>query len=140
MSAKRKAEPYRKRLTIPHADESSATWYDIQDDPSASVRLLIRESIQRDGYVDVINRPVDRQPRRGRPPADGQRETGSDDESGTGSIDEMGEKAAPASGNAVPETEPAAADTDQAGKPAETTTKNTAVEPELHDIFGSMRD
>ncbi|SIO87037.1 hypothetical protein BQ8420_14785 [Nocardiopsis sp. JB363] len=56
------------RLTVPAADESSQAWIDLQDDPSTSMRMLIRESIQRDGYVDVVNRPVEQQPRRGRPP------------------------------------------------------------------------
>lgn len=68
MVAKTKPEPRRVRLTIPAADQSSQAWIDLQDDPSASMRMLIRESIQRDGYVDVVNRPVEQQPRRGRPP------------------------------------------------------------------------
>lgn len=68
MVAKTKPDPRRVRLTIPAADESSQAWIDLQDDPSASMRMLIRESIQRDGYVDVVNRPVEQQPRRGRPP------------------------------------------------------------------------
>lgn len=68
MVAKKKPEPLRVRLTVPAADESSQAWIDLQDDPSTSMRMLIRESIQRDGYVDVVNRPVEQQPRRGRPP------------------------------------------------------------------------
>lgn len=68
MVAKKKPEPRRVRLTIPAADESSQAWIDLQDDASASMRMLIRESIQRDGYVDVVNRHVEQQPRRGRPP------------------------------------------------------------------------
>lgn len=68
MVAKTKPEPMRVRLTIPAADESSQAWINLQDDPSTSMRMLIRESIQRDGYVDVVNRPVEQQPRRGRPP------------------------------------------------------------------------
>ncbi|GAA1457498.1 hypothetical protein NE857_21780 [Nocardiopsis exhalans] len=62
MVAKKKPEPRRVRLTIPAADESSQTWIDHQDDASASMRMLIRESIQRDGYVDVVNRPVEQLP------------------------------------------------------------------------------
>lgn len=68
MVAKTKPESKRVRLTIPAADESSQAWIDLQDDPSASMRILIRQSIQRDGYVDVVNRPVEQQPHRGRPP------------------------------------------------------------------------
>ncbi|MBT8163184.1 MULTISPECIES: hypothetical protein [Arthrobacter] len=70
MAAKRKPEPRRIRLMIPRADESALAWIDLQDDASGSMRALIRGSIARDGYVDVINQPVERQPRRGRPPAD----------------------------------------------------------------------
>lgn len=68
MAGKKKPEPRRVRLTIPAADESSQVWIDLQDDASVSMRMLIRESVQRDGYVDVVNRPVEQQPRRGRPP------------------------------------------------------------------------
>lgn len=68
MAAKRKPEPMRTRITVPQADESVILWFSLQDDHSLSVRQLIRESIQRDGYIDVVNRPVDQQPRRGRPP------------------------------------------------------------------------
>lgn len=68
MAAKRKPEPRRVRLTVPAVDESVLAWLDLQDDASASMRMLVRESIARDGYVDVINKPVDQLPRRGRPP------------------------------------------------------------------------
>ncbi|MFE4332489.1 hypothetical protein ACFRQM_24615 [Streptomyces sp. NPDC056831] len=43
-------------------------WLDEQENISQSLRLLIRESIQRDGYIDVVYKPVDQLPRRGRPP------------------------------------------------------------------------
>ncbi|MFK0179635.1 hypothetical protein ACIQVR_27115 [Streptomyces xanthochromogenes] len=43
-------------------------WLNEQADISQSIRLLIRESIQRDGYIDVFYKPVDQLPRRGRPP------------------------------------------------------------------------
>lgn len=59
--------PYRTRLFIPPADVSVIRWLNGQDNVSASLRLLIRDSIERDGYVDVVNRPVEQQPRRGRP-------------------------------------------------------------------------
>ncbi|BAS11833.1 hypothetical protein AHiyo8_01360 [Arthrobacter sp. Hiyo8] len=68
MAAKRKPEPRRVRLTVPAVDESVLAWLDLQDDASASMRMLVRESIARDGYVDVINKPVEQLPRRGRPP------------------------------------------------------------------------
>lgn len=68
MAAKRKPEPRRARLTVPAVDESVLAWLDLQDDASASMRMLVRESIARDGYIDVINKPIDQLPRRGRPP------------------------------------------------------------------------
>lgn len=68
MSAKRKPEPRRVRLTVPAADTSVTEWLDLQDDASVSMRYLVRESIEKDGYTDVVNRPVEKQPRRGRPP------------------------------------------------------------------------
>ncbi|MFE6939615.1 hypothetical protein [Streptomyces chartreusis] len=43
-------------------------WLNEQADISQSIRLLIRESIQRDGYIDVYYKPVEQLPRRGRPP------------------------------------------------------------------------
>lgn len=68
MAAKQKPEPRRVRLTVPAVDVSTQQWLDLQDDASVSMRLLIRESIERDGYVDVMNKPVEQLPRRGRPP------------------------------------------------------------------------
>lgn len=68
MSAKSKPEPRRTRFTVPAADTSSNKWLDLQDDASVSMRFLIRESIERNGYIDVVNRPVEKTPRRGRPP------------------------------------------------------------------------
>ncbi|MDO5865173.1 MULTISPECIES: hypothetical protein [Paenarthrobacter] len=65
-----KAEPRRLRWSVPRADESTNRWLDEQYDISRSLQLLIRESIQRDGYIDVVNRPVEQLPRRGRPPGD----------------------------------------------------------------------
>ncbi|MEU7318334.1 hypothetical protein [Streptomyces sp. NPDC007083] len=64
------AEPRRLRWSVPRVDVSTNRWLDMQNDISRSLQLLIRESIQRDGYIDVVNRPVEQLPRRGRPPAD----------------------------------------------------------------------
>ncbi|MFG1857471.1 hypothetical protein ACGFJT_36940 [Actinomadura geliboluensis] len=58
---------------MPSADVSTNRWLDSQADISRSLKTLIRESIQRDGYIDVDNKPVEQLPRRGRPP---QSETG----------------------------------------------------------------
>ncbi|MFD4576725.1 hypothetical protein ACFWNK_30710 [Streptomyces sp. NPDC058417] len=61
-------EPRKVRWTVPAADTSVIEWLNKQTDISQSLRLLIRESIQRDGYVDVFYKPVEQLPRRGRPP------------------------------------------------------------------------
>ncbi|MEU7156065.1 hypothetical protein AB0A98_06420 [Streptomyces chrestomyceticus] len=61
-------EPRKVRWTVPAADTSVIEWLNEQADISQSIRLLIRESIQRDGYIDVFYKPVDQLPRRGRPP------------------------------------------------------------------------
>ena len=60
--------PHRKTFSIPKADESTLAWWDAQDDASLSLRLLVREEIQKNGYTDTANRPVEQLPRRGRPP------------------------------------------------------------------------
>ena len=62
-----KAQPHRFRVSVPAADEAVVEWMNLQDNPSLSVRMLIRESIERLGYVDVVNRPVAQLPKRGRP-------------------------------------------------------------------------
>lgn len=58
----------RFRVSVPDTDESVLTWIGAQSDLSASVRALIRESIERNGYRDATCYPVIQQPRRGRPP------------------------------------------------------------------------
>lgn len=62
------APPRRLRWSVPAADVSSQQWLDAQDDIAASMRQLIRESIEREGYTDVYNRPVSLKPKVGRPP------------------------------------------------------------------------
>jgi hypothetical protein len=62
-----KPQPHRFRMSVPAADEAVLVWMNLQDNPSLSIRMLIRESIERLGYVDVVNRPVAKLPTRGRP-------------------------------------------------------------------------
>lgn len=62
-----KPQPQRFRMSVPAADEAVLEWMNLQDNPSLSIRMLIRESIERLGYVDVVNRPVAKLPARGRP-------------------------------------------------------------------------
>lgn len=59
----------RFRVNVPAADEAVLAWMRLQDNHSLSLRLLIRESIERNGYIDVMNRPVEQLPKRGRPAA-----------------------------------------------------------------------
>ena len=61
-----KPQPHRFRVSVPAADEAVVAWMELQDNPSLSVRMLIRESIERQGYVDIVNRPVSQLPRRSR--------------------------------------------------------------------------
>lgn len=58
----------RKRILIPASDRAVHAWWAAQEDPAVSFRLLVRESIEREGIVDPLNRPVSQLPRRGRPP------------------------------------------------------------------------
>lgn len=105
MSAKRKPEPRRVRLTVPAADTSVTEWLDLQDDASVSMRYLVRESIEKDGYTDVVNRPVEKQPRRGRPP---KTEYDGFDDSEQPEVDPVSDEAqAPAPVEAVVEETPA---------------------------------
>jgi hypothetical protein len=51
-----KPEPTRARVTIPAADVATLKWWDLQDDPHASVRMLVHDEIERNGYTDRVNR------------------------------------------------------------------------------------
>ncbi|WP_159401623.1 hypothetical protein [Streptomyces sp. NRRL F-5053] len=64
---------HRVRWSVPRADESTIRWLKLQNNTSQSLQLLVRESIQREGYTDVVNRPVDQLPCscHGRPVVDG---------------------------------------------------------------------
>lgn len=61
-------EPRRIRWSVPPEDTSVIQWLEQQHSISQSLRVLIRDSIERDGYVDAVFRPVRQLPRRGRPP------------------------------------------------------------------------
>lgn len=80
-----KTPPTRYRLSVPVADEAVNEWLTIQDNLSASVRAVIREHIERNGFVDPTCRPVVQQTRRGRPPAS--EEDGSQRSEQSGDID-----------------------------------------------------
>ena len=57
----------RFRVNVPPADEAVTQWMAAQYNHSLSLRILIREEIQRSGFVDAMNRPVAQLPKRGRP-------------------------------------------------------------------------
>lgn len=57
----------RYRLQVPAADESVQKWLAAQINISNSLRLLIREDIQKNGFTDVTCRAVEQGPKRGRP-------------------------------------------------------------------------
>lgn len=61
----------RLRFSVPAADVAVLEWCDAQDNLSYSLRTVIREYIERHGFVDATCHPVSQQPRRGRPPASG---------------------------------------------------------------------
>lgn len=52
------ATPERKRISIPRSDESVLRWWAAQDDPTLSIRLLIRAELERSGYIDYASRPI----------------------------------------------------------------------------------
>jgi hypothetical protein len=56
------ASARKVQLTIPPADTTMNEWLDMQYSAADSIRKLIRESVAREGFTDVANRPV-------RPPA-----------------------------------------------------------------------
>lgn len=56
------ASARKVQLTVPPADTTMNEWLDLQYSAADSIRKLIRESVAREGFIDVANRPV-------RPPA-----------------------------------------------------------------------
>lgn len=73
---RKSSAPRRLRWSVPAVDGSTNRWLDLQNDISHSLQLLIRESIQHDGYIDVVNRAVEQMPRRGRPPGETTEQSG----------------------------------------------------------------
>lgn len=48
--------PTRRHVRIPGSDRATQTWWEMQGDPSTSVRLMILEEIKNHGLVDRVNR------------------------------------------------------------------------------------
>jgi hypothetical protein len=65
--AKQNMPSTRYRLSVPAADESTLAWIDAQLNLSYSIRMLIREDIQKNGCTDVSCRAVEQGAKRGRP-------------------------------------------------------------------------
>lgn len=57
----------RYRFQVPAADESVQEWLSAQINISNSLRQLIREDIQKNGFTDVTCRAVEQGAKRGRP-------------------------------------------------------------------------
>lgn len=80
--------PKRRRVSYPEVDATTEDWWNAQDDASVSIRLLIRADVERNGYTDVMNRPVVQLPRRGRPPASERTSEQDDEASAMGEAEE----------------------------------------------------
>ena len=60
---KKKSETQtRFPIDVPNGDVSVIEWFNIQDDPSVSIRLIIKDFIQRKGMIDAACVPVDYSP------------------------------------------------------------------------------
>lgn len=118
-----RSEPRRLRWSVPAVDVSTNRWLDLQNDISHSLQLLIRESIQRDGYIDVVNRPIEQLPRRGRPPQ-GEPSASSEDEDASDGADggffESAAQASPEAREELPEKTSAGVEAQREAQAAQT--------------------
>lgn len=119
--------PKRFRVSVPETDESVLAWIGAQSDLSNSVRALIRESIEKNGYRDATCYPVVQQPRRGRPPKN------VEDEADVTTVLEP--VAQPDEMVAEPVAQPAAVPTPVHEEPAYEAPAQTSVE----DVLGTLR-
>lgn len=118
--------PKRFRVSVPETDESVLAWIGAQSDLSNSVRALIRESIERNGYRDATCYPVVQQPRRGRPPKN-------TDEAEDATVPEMIKPVVEPDDEVA--TTPAAAPMPAHEEPAYVALAQTSVE----DVLGTLR-
>ena len=56
--AERKTDSERFRFTVPAKDADALAWITEQSNLSMSLRMLIRQSIARDGIVDITCKPI----------------------------------------------------------------------------------
>lgn len=123
--------PKRFRVSVPETDESVLAWIGAQSDLSNSVRALIRESIERNGYRDATCYPVVQQPRRGRPPKNIE-----DEADGTTVLEPVAEPVAQLNETvAEPVAQPAAVPMPVHEEPAYEAPAQTRVE----DVLGTLR-
>ena len=118
--------PKRFRVSVPETDESVLAWIGAQSDLSNSVRALIRESIEKNGYRDATCYPVVQQPRRGRPPKNA-------DEAEDATVPEMIKPVVEPDDEVI--TTPAAAPMPAHEEPAYVAPAQTSVE----DVLGTLR-
>ena len=123
--------PKRFRVSVPETDESVLAWIGAQSDLSNSVRALIRESIERNGYRDATCYPVVQQPRRGRPPKSAEDEA--EDEAEDATVPEMIKPGVEPDDEVA--TAPAAAPMPVHEEPAYVAPAQTRVE----DVLGTLR-
>lgn len=50
----------RPRLRIPRSDDVVIEWMEIQDNPSQSIRLLIKSYVAQNGYTDAVDQLIDK--------------------------------------------------------------------------------
>lgn len=122
----------RKRFTIPPQDESVLEWVNEQISLSASLRLVIREWIERHGYGDATCLPVAKLPPRGRPP----RAVSEADDEALADL----EVEAPTDADTAPETEPDAdADVPAEAEPDSEPSDDGDSPPDMDTLFAANR-
>lgn len=122
----------RKRFTIPPQDESVQRWVSEQINLSTSLRLAIREWIERHGYGDATCLPVAQLPPRGRPP----RRLTEDSEESDDRADSADSAEEPA-----PESDGSdGADDQQAGEPESEPSTGTDADESADDSTGAGSD
>lgn len=75
-----KEAPKRYRFSVPIEDTSVIKWLEVQQNIGYSLRSLIREDIQRNGYTDATCHEVEQGPKRGRPTGTGTEKKGESEE------------------------------------------------------------
>lgn len=56
--SRKQTQTSRYRFTVPDSDTDVTSWIASQENLSTSLRFLIKQSVQRDGIVDIFCKPV----------------------------------------------------------------------------------